>query len=306
MIVFSRTITRLWFSLGKSWPVPTSTHTGEVELVDRGLTGDAFPEHSNTTVYGSGTGRPICDFGSESGVTARPAPTASARSRRAGAGSETVMSHTLRVQDRGDQQADGPGAGHQHAVVGRDLRQRDRVERNRGRLGEGRGPRRQVVGHGHQPIHGRHHVPGEGAAERQVVGRRSLQTHRRPVGATGPALAAPRLRSAHHPPADLPVVDPAAEGDDGARPLVAQGAAGTCDPLEHEVQVGAADPALRDLDAHLTGPGLGHRHVVHLQRAVTDVDAGRHQLHRSVPPVAHSIGPPGHYPRPRWCCARSK
>ena len=51
MIVFSRTITRLWFSLGKSWPVPTSTHTpAKSSWSIAASPADAFPEHSNTTV----------------------------------------------------------------------------------------------------------------------------------------------------------------------------------------------------------------------------------------------------------------
>ena len=49
-------------------------------------------------MYGSATGRPIGARVSASGAITRAAPTASARSRRSGAGSDTVMSSTPRAR----------------------------------------------------------------------------------------------------------------------------------------------------------------------------------------------------------------
>ena len=68
-------------------------------------------------------------------------------------------------------------------------------------------------------------------------------------------------------PADDPVADrPAghvgAERGDRARELVALDHAGAAAPLDEEVQVGAADPAVADLEQQLARPGLGRGPVL--------------------------------------------
>ena len=118
-----------------------------------------------------------------------------------------MSSTPCRVEHRGHEQTDRTGAGHEHAVGGGDPRQCDRVQRDRGRLGERGGARGQVLGHRDQLVGGRDHVAGERTPEREVVGRWTPETHRRSVGAAGPALAAPRRGAAHHALPDAPAVD---------------------------------------------------------------------------------------------------
>ena len=184
------------------------------------------------------------------------APTASARSRRTGAGSETVMSvDAARAQHGGRQQADRAAAGDEHAVArGRrptrftvwiaiavgSVSAAARVESASGTRSSAR--------RGHDLV----------AAERAAVkSRRSGGSRRRHTDER------PRRHARHSPqpgvgfcttraPTSQPR-DAGAERGDRARPLVAEDAAGARVALEHEVQVGAADAAVRHLDEHLVG-----------------------------------------------------
>ena len=56
---------------------------------------------------------------------------------------------------------------------------------------------------------------------------------------------------------------------------------GAAPALEHEVDVGAADAAVADLEQHVVGADLGHRVVLDLDRPVTLVDRGPHRSGRS-------------------------
>src|SRR6202012_1074193 len=65
-----------------------------------------------------------------------------------------------------------------------------------------------------------------------------------------------------------------------SRPFVTEDGAGPGELLQHHVQIGAADPALRDLHEDLAGTGLGPRYVLDFDPALADVDGGWHQLGR--------------------------
>ena len=83
--------------------------------------------------------------------------------------------------------------------------------------------------------------------------------------------------------------------------LVAADEAGLAPSFEHEVDVGAADPAVTDLDEHLAGTRTRHRPLLHRHLAGGAVDGHRHRLgdaghcahaHRRCP-SARSSAPPG-------------
>src|SRR6185503_13356725 len=73
-------------------------------------------------------------------------------------------------------------------------------------------------------------------------------------------------------------------GGDRARPFVPEHRARTRDLLEHEVEVGAAHAAVRDLDEDVAWRELGHRDLLHLEPTVADVHRGEHLPRR---PVRH-------------------
>ena len=108
------------------------------------------------------------------------------------------------------------------------------------------------VGHAQQPRRGHDLVAAERAArEVEEVGRLAPQAHRRAAAPARAALAAAGRGVLHDARADLPAVHVGADRGDRARPLVAEHAVGPRVLLEHEVQVGAADAAVRDLDEHV-------------------------------------------------------
>ena len=139
MIVISRMITRLWLTRRVLHARCRRTRTcrrsrpgrAPPRRLRRGRSTRTRPSRARRR------GRRISRAGGPRATITRAAPTSSARSRRAGAGSDTVMSsHALRVQHRDDQHPDGARAGDEHTVLGRDARERHRVERDRGGLGE--------------------------------------------------------------------------------------------------------------------------------------------------------------------------
>ena len=171
----------------------------------------------------------------------------------------------------------------------------DGVDRDRGRLGQrGGAGRRASSGMRSRRSAGDGHVAAEGAAEGEEVGRLAPETHRRTAAPARPARRrSPESGSAttrapgSHPATPAPVATtvpahswPSTEPGPGVL-------------LEHEVQVGAADPAVRHLDEHVTRPRHGNRELLHLDRAVPDVDGRGHRRFRHRPPVTSGNVPTG-------------
>ena len=182
---------------------------------------------------------------------------------------------------------DRSAAGHEHPVVGRRAREVHRVDRDRGRLGERGGARRERVGDDEQLLGGGHLVTGEGAAESTGGRRGPPQAHRRPAPHARAALTAPGVGPAHHPlrrPPSLSTSAPtAAIVPAHSWPSTEPGRAIRSSTRCRSVpQI----PQCETSTSTSAGPELRNRHVVHLDRAVADVDAGRHELHRCGPLTA--------------------
>ena len=167
MIVSSSTIARLWLiarhARGRCRRTRACPRSRAGRAPPRPRV--ALPEHSNATVYGSATGRPIGARGSSSGAITRgraDRERALAPQRRGLRDRDVV--DAARAQHRGGEQADRTAAGDEHAVVGRRAREVDGVDRDRGRLGERGGARRQRVGDAQQPRRGDDLVAAERAA----------------------------------------------------------------------------------------------------------------------------------------------
>ncbi len=191
------------------------------------------------------------------------------------------VGHAAGAQDSDRQQTDGPGTGHQHAVVRSDAREIDRVQRDRSRLGERGGAGVEFVGHEEQAVRSDDLVAAERTAgEVEEVGRLASQAHRRPTALARPAFTAARCGVRDNTRANGPFagIDVGADRRDRPRPFVAEDRAGPRVALEDEVQIGAADAAVRHLDEHLAGPERGNWQLLHLDLALADVHRGAHQV----------------------------
>src|SRR5439155_20868330 len=69
-----------------------------------------------------------------------------------------------------------------------------------------------------------------------------------------------------------------ADRGDGSGPFVAEHRARSRVTLEHEVQVRAADAAVRNLEQHVVRTDCGNRKPLYLDRAFAHVDGGVHEL----------------------------
>ena len=160
-----------------------------------------------------------------------------------------------RLERRDRQEPDRAAAGDEPAGAGPGAAGLgDAVQRDRERLGERRVLEREVVGHAQRLGGADRLVAGERALPVAVVGAdpAPLDAQRRagPRGSTRTcrtwATGPPTTRS----PTAQPVT-PGADRGDRARVLVALDHARPAAPLEEEVQVGAADPAVAHLEQQL-------------------------------------------------------
>src|SRR4029077_2661211 len=110
--------------------------------------------------------------------------------------------------------------------------------------------------------------------------RRSAQTDRRAPGAAGPARTAPGFRVRHHPLTNAPARDPLTYGGDAPSPFMAEDRVGSRVALEHEMQIGPADPAVRHLDQDRAGIHGRNRHPAHVHLSARDVYRGEHLVPR--------------------------
>ncbi len=170
------------------------------------------------------------------------------------------------LADAGGNHPDRAGAGDQHVFADHVELQRavggvaERVE-ERGQLAG------DLVGDGPQ-VAGRHqHVFSEGAiavhADAHRVRAQVLAT-----AAAVAAVAADDVALGRHPLTHLVAAHARAQGSDAADELMADGEAGLDGALaplvpQVDMQVGAADGGLLQLDQHLVGAGLRHRHLFH-------------------------------------------
>ena len=183
------------------------------------------------------------------------------------------------AEHRGDQQAHGPGAGDEDAIVGTDVSQPQCVQGDRRRLRQRGRSRRQGIRDPDQAV-GRHClVLAEGPAVAGEVRRGAPQAHRRAAPAARPAGATPRGGGADHAVAGSPA-RVARRGSDNARPLVAEDGPGPGVPLQDHVQIRAADAAGGDLHQYLVGAGLRSWDLVELHPALAHIDSRRHQFRR--------------------------
>src|SRR5271165_4070599 len=121
--------------------------------------------------------------------------------------------------------------------------------------------------------------------------------------ASGSARAAWRSESpsgtaSSDPVPDVPVGDAVADGGHHPAPLVALDGARFAPALEHQVDVGSADPAPADLDQNLARSGGRDLPIVDLDLTGSPVDGDGHRVGQ-LPHSAHlSILPRGPAPRP--------
>src|SRR5690606_20280460 len=158
------------------------------------------------------------------------------------------------------------GAGDQHVLA-------DHVELQRAVRGvavgiEERGQLRRHLVRDRPQVAGRHHdVLGEGAVAVDPDPDRVRAQVRAPAAAVA-AVAADDVALGGHALADAVAVHARADLGDAADELVPDhqpGPDGALAPLvpQVDVQVGAADRGLLDLDQHFVGARGGHRHVLH-------------------------------------------
>ena len=201
------------------------------------------------------------------------------------------VADTPAAQHRGRQQADGATTRHEHAIVGRDLREVDAVQRDRSRFGERGGTRRQIAGDAQEPGRRCGLEAAEGAPrEVEQVGGFATQAYGRPAACARSAPTAARSRVDDDARADLPPVHLIADRGDGSGPFVAEHRARSRVALEHEVQVRAADAAVRNVEQHVVRTDRGNRKPLYLDRAVAHVDRGPHSSGNHAPSFAGCAG----------------
>src|SRR5260370_41936430 len=116
-----------------------------------------------------------------------------------------------------------------------------------------------------------------------------------PAGTAVAAMAAGDVAFGRYPVAQLIIVDARSHLDDAAHELMADDqpggdrALGPLVPIV-DMQIGAADRRLLDLDQHLVGADFGHRHLFH-------PDALHRLALAQVPPLPTRHNPPP-YPFP--------
>ncbi len=128
-------------------------------------------------------------------------------------------------------------------------------------------------------------VPAERSVPRREVCWHAFEAHRRPPALTSAAMAATGARVRDHSRSWFPLLVVTCGPDDGARPLVSEDVTGSCEAFEHEMQIGAAYAAVRDLDEDLVRSRLGNGKLLHLHPAFAHVYRSGHgcrdRAHRS-------------------------
>ena len=186
---------------------------------------------------------------------------------------------TAGAQDREHQEPDRAGTRDEDAVAGHRAREVRGVQRDRSRFGERGGADGKLGRNREQPFGFHHDVTAERAAEPEVVGWRLVEAHRRPAPPARAAFAAARRGRRDDARADERGVDPGAGLAHRARPFMAEHRSRSRVLLEHEMQVGATDPAVRHFDEGATGSRFGHRQRLHLDATLARVDRRRHPAH---------------------------
>ena len=189
--------------------------------------------------------------------------------------------HAAGTQHRDRQQAHRSRTGDEHTVVRGDTGEVDGVKRDRRRLGECGGACVERIGHAQQAVRAHRLVTAERTTgEVEQVRWLAPQAHGRAAASARAALPAARRGVGDDARAYGPftAIDVGAHVRDRAGPFVAEHRSGPGVALEDEVQVGAADPAVRHLDQRVAGPEHRDREVLHLDRAVADVHRGTHEL----------------------------
>jgi hypothetical protein len=196
--------------------------------------------------------------------------------------------------DAGGDDADGAGAGDQHVLA-------DDVERQRAVGGvavgieEGGDLRGDLRRDQPQVLRGHADVFGEGAVavDADAAG---MGAEMAAAGAAVAALAAGEVAFGRDTVADLVVVDARTHFDDAADELVADDKAGRDRALGPfipliDVEVGAADGGLLDLDEHLVHAGRRRRHALHPDALLGPaLHQGLHGRHRRLAPLSGSFG----------------
>ena len=200
-----------------------------------------------------------------------------------------------RLERRDRQEPDRAAAGDEPARAGPGTAALgDAVQRDRERLDQRRVLEREVIGNPER-VGGRDGlVAGKRALPVAVVGAdpAPARAERDPPGEAVLALAALGRLAGNDPVADLPAGHPVADRGDRPRELVALDHARAPAPLDEEVQVGAADPAVADLEQELAGLGLRRGPVLDRDLELAHEDRRRHDVGNRVvafpPDCAHA------------------
>ena len=179
------------------------------------------------------------------------------------------------------EEADGPAALHHDGVAEPDRGAVHGVERHRGGLDD----RRLLVGegveHGDEALGGVGHLRRERAVRRRegVTADEAHERREAPLGlagAAGIAGTARRGRPGHDPIALPDVADPFADGGDRAAQLVPADGRVVGLGRQEAVEVGAADPAQRDVDDRRARLGRRGGELDQLEAALAGDQTGFH------------------------------
>ena len=180
-----------------------------------------------------------------------------------------------RHRDRED--SDRSGAEHEQRLARVEATEPQPVDAHRDRFGQRRHPRVELGRHGVEPAGLRHHSLGEASRtvqpDQPVLAAAIVEARRAEL-----AAAAGEERLDRGAIADPPPGDALAHRVDHADELVAErhpGAHAIGLGVE-DVEVGAAEPAGLDAQAHLAGARLGHRDLLRPHLAPAAVDASEH------------------------------
>ncbi len=187
------------------------------------------------------------------------------------------VGRTPQSRHRDRENPDRPGAEHQQRVARVEAAESQPVHAHRDRLGQRRDPRVELGRHGVEPAGRRHQSLGEASRtvqpDQPVLGTAIVEAR----GALL-ATAAGEERLDRGAIADPPARDTLAHRVDHADELVAQrhpGAHAIGLGVE-DVEIGAAESARFDAQAHLTRAWLGHRDRLRPHLALATVDTGEH------------------------------
>ncbi len=175
--------------------------------------------------------------------------------------------------------ADRAASRDEHSFAGLDAGTRDAVQCDRQRLGERGVTHRHTVGDAEELVGPDLDEVGEGTLELALFADLAAPgAEARPARFAVLALTTPHRGTAHRRVTDLPAGHAGTHRRDRAGVLVAAHRIRPAPALEHEVDVGAADPAVTHLEEHIVGAELGDRIVLDLDLPITLVDRRTHRL----------------------------